>query len=474
MDQRRAPLFEALRRHRRRAVAGLHFPAHSGGRAAPSALRAPAGDLLGLDLTELPGLDDLSRPSGPIARAQALAAALYGADRTFFLVNGSTAGIQALLLAALRPGQKLLLPRHIHRSVAAGLVLSGADPVFLPPSPEPAFGLPGAPDPATLARALDGDPGIAACLAVHPTYHGLAGLTAEAAAVIHSRGLPLLVDEAHGPHLPFHPDMPPAALALGADAAVQSMHKLGGALTQASLLHMAGPRLDAGRVARTLALLQTSSPSYLLMASLDLARRQMARRGRDLVDRAVALAGVLRERLGSAEGVEVFRARSGEQDPTKVYFSLRGYGITGYRTVRLLHRTGVEVEMGDVQGVLAVVGLGTRKEDVRRLCEEVEAIAAQRRCKSGDVPVTVPPAAGPKRMTPREAWLAPQRTVALEETAGLVAAETVSISPPGYPLILPGEQVTPEMVEYIYEQKALGAPLAAEDVQLAALRVVDG
>lgn len=474
MDQRRAPLFEALRRHRRRAAAGLHFPAHGGGRAAPFALRALAGGILDLDLTELPGLDDLSHPTGAIARAQALAAELYGADRSFFLVNGSTVGIQALLLATLRPGQRLLLPRHVHRAVVAGLILSGADPVFLPPSAEASFGLPEAPDPEDVARALDNDPGIAAFLAVHPTYHGLAGLTAATAAAVRSRGRPLLVDEAHGSHLPFHPDMPAPAMALGADASVQSMHKLGGALTQASLLHLAGSRVDAGRVSRALALLQTSSPSYILMASLDLARRQMALRGRRLVGRAVALAGVLRERLGAVEGVELLRAPRGTQDPTKVYFSLRRYGITGYRLVRLLHRAGVEVEMGDAQGVLAVVALGGGGQGPRALAAAVEEIAARHRGRKRGVEAPAPPPAGPKRMTPREAWLSPARAVPLDRAAGLVAAETVSISPPGYPLILPGEQITPEMVEYIRLQKTLGAPLAAGDVHLAALRVVDG
>jgi arginine/lysine/ornithine decarboxylase len=487
VNQRRAPLFEALKHHVIQNYAGFHFPGHSGG---AGLLRAfPDGrEFLRFDLTELPGLDDLHAPAGPIARAQELAAALYGADRTFFLVNGSTAGVQALLLAATAPGEKVLVPRNAHRAVIGGLVLSGADPVYVTPPYDSDWGFCRPSRPADLRAALRAHPGVRAVLLTHPDYYGQAAVDAETAAVLKESGALFLADEAHGAHLPFHAAMPAPALGLGAASAAQSLHKLGGALTQASLLHLKGTGLSPARVGRALALLQTSSPSYLLMASLDLARRQLAVSGERLLGRAVELAGRLRRGLAALGGVEVFDAGPGRADPTKVPVSTRGLGLSGYQAAAWLReRHAVQVEAAGRDHLLFVVGLGTRAPDVARALSAFRALVREhlssglRPPVSGFRPLTsglrppfwpVPPAQ--KVLTPRESWFLPARAVPLREASGLVAAETVSLCPPGIPIVFPGEKLTPEVLEYILEIRAGGVAFQAAEPGLETILVHDG
>lgn len=487
MNQRRAPLFEALKHHVTWNYTGFHFPGHGGGAGLPRGF--PAGrELYRFDLTELPGLDDLHAPAGPIARAQELAAALYGADRTFFLVNGSTTGVQALLLAATAPGDKVLLPRNVHRAVIGGLVLSGADPVYVTPPFDADFGLHLAPRPADIRAALRAHPELRAVFLTHPDYYGQAVVDTETAGVLREAGSVFLADEAHGAHLPFHPALPAPALRLGAAGTVTSMHKLGGALTQASLLHLKGTGLSPARVGRALALLQTSSPSYLLMASLDLARRQLAVSGERLFGRAVDLAGRLRRGLAALDGlVDVLDAGPGRADPTKVLVSTRGLGLTGYRAAAMLReKHHVQVETAGFGHLLFVVGLGTRGTDIARALRAFRTLAREHAGRSGLRPPTsdfrlpasdfhfrpAPPA--PKVLTPRESWLSPARAVPSREATGLVAAETISLCPPGIPIVFPGEKLTPEVLEYTLEIRARGVALQAADPVLATIMVHDG
>ncbi len=470
MRQAKAPLWEALRRHVGKGYAGFHFPGHGGGRGLARTLRALAGQLARYDLTELPGLDDLHAPSGPIAQAEALAARLYGADRTFFLVNGSTVGVEAMMTAVLREGDTVILPRNIHRSAVAGLVLTGARPVFVTPPVDPDFGIHLGVRPADLAEVVRRHPGARAFLPVHPNYYGAAGLNEALVQLIREAGITLLVDEAHGAHLPFHPALPRPALAWGADAAVQSMHKMGTGLTQTALLHLRGSRIDQAVVGRALRMLQTSSPSYLLMASLDLARRQMALQGGRLAGRMVDLAGELRRGLEGA-GFPVFHAPDG-QDPAKVLVSFRAAGIDGRTASRLLmgraHR--IQAELADQDNLLLVIGPGSRREDVRRLLAAVRRLPRSRRTR-GSRPALRPPEV-PLVLTPRQAFLAPAESVRLSRAEGRVAAETVTVSPPGIPALIMGEKITAEMIEYILEVRSGGQLLTAHDPTGETLRVV--
>lgn len=471
INPEKAPLWEALRRHVGRGYTGFHFPGHGGGRGLGRALRAAAGALARYDLTELPGLDDLHAPAGPIAAAQALAARLYGADRSFFLVNGSTVGVQAMMAAALREGDRVILPRNIHRSVAAGLVLTGASPVYITPPVDPDFGVHLGVRPGDLAAAVRRHPEARAFLPVHPSYYGASGLNPRHVSLLREAGMLLLVDEAHGAHLPFHPALPAPALELGADAVVQSMHKMGAGFTQTALLHLRGGGLDAGAVGRVLGMLQSSSPSYLLMASLDLARRELACRGAQVVGRMAELGVQLRRGLAAA-GFPVFAGPDG-QDPAKVLFGVRATGMDGRRAARLLsgpeHR--IQVELAGPGHLLAVIGPGCRGWEVRRLLAAVRKLPRPRRTP-GRKPAAGPPPAVTAALTPRQAFLAAQTTVRLRAAAGRTVAETVTVSPPGIPVLIMGEKISPEVLEYIQEVRSRGQFLTTHDPTGETLRVV--
>ncbi|WP_035106431.1 aminotransferase class I/II-fold pyridoxal phosphate-dependent enzyme [Desulfovirgula thermocuniculi] len=480
-SQEETPLLAAVLEHCRRPYARLHVPAHRQGQAVFAPWRRHRG-FLKMDLTELPGLDDLHAPAGVIAGAQELAAALFGADTTFFLVNGSTAGIMALVVALCGPEEELLLPRYAHRAVLGGLVFSGARPVFLAPDYLEDFYIPLPLKAETVAGAVRRHPAAKCLLAVHPTYYGLCGDLGAQAAAAHAAGIPLVVDEAHGVHFAFHEAFPPPALACGADAAVQSLHKTGGSLTQSSLLHLKGARVDAARVKAALSWLQTTSPSYLLMASLDGARWQLAREGRRLLESALELASFLRREISRLPGLLVLGEEhlggtgAARADPTRLVINVRRLGLSGYAVAGLLAREhGVLVEMADYTNLVALVGIGTTRRDAEALRRGLKEIS---RRHAGSRPLPPPPdlpPLPPARLTPREAWLAPCRYLPLAECAGRVSAEAVCVSPPGIPLVYPGEEITPEVIEYLKWLRAhVPAVQGPADPRLEGIRVVDG
>ncbi|MEW6424439.1 MAG: aminotransferase class I/II-fold pyridoxal phosphate-dependent enzyme [Bacillota bacterium] len=484
-EQSETPLYTALRRHIGQGCAHLHVPAHRQGEALPSLLKQQ--NFFQMDLTELPGLDNLHSPGGPIARAQELAAQLYGAEAAFFLVNGATAGLQALLLAACRPGEKIVVARDSHRSVLAGLVFSGADPVFVEPAVLDEFGIPAGIDPARLARVLEERPGARGVFAVYPNYYGVAAGLRDLVGVAHAKEKPFLVDEAHGAHFPFHPALPAEALACGADAAVISVHKTGGALTQSSFLLLNSDRLSKERVAAALSLLQTSSPSYLLMVSLDLARHQLATRGYELLQRSIALASFVRAELGKVPGLRLLtedclpdhlkgRCEGQVLDSTRITVNVLGLGLSGHQAARLLsEKYKVNCELADYHNIVVVIGIGVNHEDCRRLVHGLREIARWEARPAGRLPVISDlPVLPRKRMTPREAWLKPARTVSLKACAGLICAEWVAAYPPGVPVIYPGEEITPEIIEYLQSLKRNNVPVVGPaDQSLANILVID-
>lgn len=460
--QGQAPLFEALLSHNEKKPSCLHIPGHRQGRRLPEDLLSLDNKaLFSLDLTELPGLDDLHNPGGPIQQAQKLAAGLYGADRSFFLVNGTSAGIHALLVATVGKKQ-VVVPRNAHRCVLGGLILAGADPVYVMPEMITGFELDCGVTPSAIGTALAKNPAVAAVMAVSPNYYGVAADLSGLVEAAHRVDKPLLVDEAHGAHLRFHPSLPEDAMACGVDAAVQSTHKLGGSLTQSSLLHLKGSLIEQQAVAAALSLLQTTSPSYLLMVSLDLARRQLALKGKGLLDHALELAASLRKRLSAIDGVEVLSPEhlpgNSRLDPTRLVISVRRLGLTGYQVQQLLaERYRVYVEMADSAHVVAIVSIGTARTDCEELARALEDIAARER-RTNTISFIAPPDHFIVRMKPREAWFAKVSRVPLDEAGGRISAETVAVYPPGIPAVNPGEEITGDVVNYLKAVRKMGLP----------------
>lgn len=463
LDQQRAPLYEAASRYRDQVRGPFHVPGHKLGAAAPSALRAEFGRALGLDLTEVPGLDDLHAPEGAIAEAEALAAEAFGATTSYLLVGGTTAGLHALLLAAVQPGEAILVPRNAHRSILGAIILAGARPVWAPVQFHPELDVATGVDPRAFTKLL---PGVKATLLVHPTYYGMVSDLAPLIEAAHGHALPVLVDEAHGSHFHFHPDLPPDALSLGADGVVQSTHKTGGSLTQSSLCHLGqGARLSGARLREMLRLVQSTSPSYLLMASLDLARRHLAMHGRVEWGRTLELASGAARRIAELPGLRVYPTA----DPTKLLIGVGGRRLTGFAAAELLWQSGIAVETAGQGYMLAVMTPGDSVDTIEFLVQALAKLPQGNQAPPTWAPPPIPEAV----LLPREAYLGAKEGVSLTAAVGRIAAEMIAPYPPGIPVVVPGERISSDLVEYLQVGRGLGAHFQGpSDPTLTRIQVV--
>lgn len=463
LDQRRAPLFEELCRHIEMVPTPFHVPGHKR-RPGPNPGGQALTHLRSLDLTEVGNLDDLHAPSGVILEAQALAAEAFGAAETFFVVGGSTAGLHALMLAAVKPGEKVALPRNSHRSLVGALILSGAEPVWMDVQIDEGLGLAGSVQLPSLTHSLND---VKALFLTHPTYFGRGGNLATEIALAHRHKIPAIVDEAHGTHFGFCDAFPPSALSVGADAVVQSTHKTGGSLTQSSMCHLGHQhRVDGHRVRDMLRLIQSTSPSYILMASLDLARREMALEASTGWQRAIEMSATARKRISSIRGISVAEV----DDPTRLLIDVRARGITGWQASQALLEQGIGVEISGPGYFLAII----TPADTPRTIEEL--VLAVGNLPAGDSKIAMPPAPPEPElvMTPREAYLGPKRLVPLRHSVGRIAAEMVAPYPPGVCVLVPGERITPDVAGYLQYLSHVGYPVQGpQDPRLVQIQVLE-
>lgn len=460
------PLVDALVEYAEQGIIRFHMPGHKGGRGCPPALKNWLGPALPLDVTGVPGLDELHHAEGVLLQAQELAARAFGADHTFFLVNGTSAGVHAMILGTCSQGDKIIVARNLHKSALSGLLLAGAHPIYVQPELDLELGIAMGVEPQAVAQALEQHPDARAILVVSPTYYGVTSDISALAKLAHARGIPLLVDEAHGPHFRFHPELPTPALEAGADACAQGIHKILSGLTQASMLHLQGNLLDVTRLKHVLQVLQSTSASYLLLASLDAARAQMVREGQELWEKALRLASTLRAGVSSLPGLRTFgRERAGtpgfhDLDLTKVTVNLRGLGMSGPDAEKILrYQFGIQAEMSDLHNVLFMVGYGNTREEIDLLLRALENISSRpyHAPLQGLLPEIPPlPPIPPLETLPREAFQRPARSVPLEESLGAICAETVTFYPPGIPVICPGERVTPPVLDYLLALRSSG------------------
>lgn len=469
-EQPTAPYLDAVVAYAFRGAARYHVPGHKGGPGADPALRKAIGlDALAADIPQdIHGVDLGPAPTA-YQQAELLAAEAFGAARTFFLTNGATQGNHTLCLALAPLGTRIVAQRNSHASIVDGLVLSGGIPSFVAPEYDEDLGITHCVTPAALKTALDAAPEAKAAFIVSPTYYGMAADIAGLAEVAHAKGIPLIADQSWGPHFGFNDRLPPTALAQGADVMLTSTHKIAGSLTQSAMLHVSDSgRVDPGAVGRALRLLRTTSPSSLLMASLDSARRQLVLHGEQLLHETLEAIGVAREKLATIEGIELVDAsmvgRYGVAgyDPLRVVLDVRGTGRTGYEIADELRRSyDVHVELPMQATVVLVVGLGESVANLRRVAGDVEEVVKRLREPGATAPI-VPPAASlgyEVAVPPREAFLGEAEQVAVDDSVGRISCESIASYPPGVPALLPGERISAETIDYLRELAGSGARL---------------
>jgi arginine decarboxylase len=469
-EQPSAPYLDAVVGYAFRGPGRWHVPGHKGGAGADPGLRFALGErALAMDVPQdIHGIDVGPAPT-PYSEAERLAAEAYGAAQTFFLTNGATQGNHALCLALAPLGRRVVAQRNSHASIVDGLVLSGGIPVFVAPVLDEELGLAHGVTPAALDEALAGAPDARAAFVVSPTYYGMVADIEGLARVAHARDVALVVDQSWGPHLGFHPELPPGAIAQGADAVLTSTHKILGSLTQSAMLHIAhGERIDAVAVGRVLRLLRSTSPSSLLLSSLDAARRQLALHGEQLLHETLRGIDAARAKLETIEGIQLvdhrFVGRPGVAgyDPLRIVLDVRGTGRTGYELADALRRSyDVHPELATQATIVLVVGIGETLHALARVAGDVEEVVARLEEPGATEAIVRPPATFENEMAlpPREAFLGEWELVDAECAVGRISCESIAGYPPGIPALLPGERISADTVGYLRELVASGARL---------------
>jgi arginine decarboxylase len=496
-EQDRAPLLEALGAFAKARPSRFFVPGHKGGFGADRQARELIGErAFDFDIPQgVEGLD-LNVAQTPLHEAELLAADAYGADRSWLLTNGASQGNQALCIALARE-RTVVVQRNSHTSVIDGLVLSGGRPFFATAEYDEELAMALCVTPQALADAAvsaqaaarddPGTPAADAAFIVSPTYYGATADIGACARVCHEAGLALVVDQAWGPHFGFHPDVPQSALALGADAVLTSTHKIAGSLTQSALLHARDSRwLDLERLERTVRLVRSTSPSALLMASLDGARRQLAIAGRGMLGDTLARRATASAEIAAIAGCDVVPRRDDgwtsvlAWDPMRIVIDVRGTGASGHEVaVALAHEFNVHVELATHAVIVLVLGVNEPVLPLERFPSQLAAVVADvgkgrgRRDGGGRVARAPQPAASHASMSPREAWLADSERIAVADAVGRISAEAIAGYPPGIPTLLPGEPVTAEIVAYLRELVEVGVKLhGASDPHFETLAVV--
>ena len=507
MDNKdKAPLVEALLAYKNNASKSFHVPGHKNGKAyEPFGGAGLLSEVMKVDVTEINGTDDLHQPEGVIRQAQELAADCFGAEESFFLVGGSTSGNLAMMLTVCRqPGDLLLLQRNVHKSVLNGLMLAGAKAVFLEPEMDEGSGLAVVPSLGTLREALAFHPEAKGVLLTAPNYYGMGSNLKELAEVCHAHGVPLLVDEAHGAHYGMHPDLPGSALSCGADGVVQSTHKMLAAMTMGAMLHVQGPLLDRRLLRQRLAMVQSSSPSYPVMASLDLARRMLHAQGPSAFVAGLAAVGALKRGLAqlprfgllqppqpgnpaaaSAAGGQALeppkrQAAYTRQDPFKAVIYDRTGSLSGYGLQHALEARGCVPEMSDERYVVLLFTLGSTEEDVnhllwalRHIVEEEEAarpldilnpsFTEQSNVSTWNIPKSETLFSEPVQFSLIPGDPEQMEAVPVENSDGRIAAEMVIPYPPGIPILYSGERITEDAVKRLVMLRDAGAKCQGAD-----------
>jgi arginine decarboxylase len=482
VDHTRTPLFTALLTHAEKNPIQFHIPGHKKGVGMDPEFRSFIGDnALSIDLINIAPLDDLHQPMGVIEEAQKLAADAYGADHTFFSVQGTSGAIMTMIMTVCSEGDKIIVPRNVHKSVLAAIIFVGAKPVFIQPARDKNLGIDHGIPTRSVRRALEKHPDAKAVLVINPTYYGVCTNLKEIVDLVHSYNMPVLVDEAHGVLIHFHDKLPMSAMEAGADMAATSVHKLGGSMTQSSVLNVKGNRVNPKRIQTIISMLTTTSTSYILLASLDTARRHLALNGHAMAERTIELAQYTRKQINEISNLYCFGEEIlGEEatynfDPTKICVHVRKLGITGFEVENWLRdHYNIEVEMSDMYNILCLITPGDTQENVDTLLEALRELSHMNDdvVEVKEVVIKVP-AIPQLTLTPRDAFYGETEILPFKDAADRIIAEFIYVYPPGIPILLPGEVITQELIDYIVEHVEVGLPVKGpEDRSVQNVKVI--
>lgn len=453
--QERTPLFDALKKYADSDVITFAVPGHKNGEGIKE-LREYFGEkVLMVDVNGMEGLDYACNPNGVIKEAEQLLANAYKAQKAFFLVNGTTQGVQTMILSTCKAGDKIIVPRNAHKSTFTGIILSGAIPEYIQPEINHdlgiAMGISFEKTKEVIKNNLDAK---SICL-LNPTYYGIVSDLKSIIRAAHREGIHVIVDEAHGAHMTFHNDFPLTAMEVGADMSSISMHKTCGAMTQASALLIRENGVSYQTVREFLNLTHTTSASYILMSSLDVARKQISTKGEELLEETLYLSRYAREEINKIPGLYAFGKEligspgCFDFDETKLGINVRNLGVSGFEMERILRNEyNIVIELGDLYNILLLITIGDTRKKINYLIDSLKDISKKRNINEQKLEVVTPP--NPiVIVAPRDAFYSKKRFVKLEESIGEVSGETVMTYPPGIPVVCPGEKITKEVVEYI-------------------------
>lgn len=480
LSQERAPIYEALDSFQKMRVVPFDVPGHKRGRGNPELAALLGEQCVRMDVNSMKPLDNLCHPVSVIREAEELAAEAFGAAHAFLMVGGTTSAVQSMVLSVVKRGEKIILPRNVHRSVMGAMVLCGAIPVYIDPACDDRLGIPLGMSVSAVERAIRENPDAKAILVNNPTYYGICSDLRRIVQLAHAHGMLCLADEAHGTHFYFGENLPVSAMAAGADMAAVSMHKSGGSLTQSSLL-LCGPAMSEGHVRQIINLTQTTSGSYLLLSSLDISRRNLALRGKEAFARVVELAEYARREINAIGGYYAFSRElcNGDSiydfDPTKLSVNTLQVGLAGIEVYDLLRdEYDIQIEFGDLGNILAYLSIGDRPREIERLVGALSEV--RRRFGGSEAGLMKQEYIEPDvAVSPQDAFYAEHESRPIMETEGRVCSEFVMCYPPGIPILAPGERITREILDYIVYAKDKGCSMTGpEDADITRLNVLKG
>lgn len=478
--QEKAPIYEALKKYKSNRVVRFDVPGHKGGRGNKELTEFLGQNCLTVDVNSMKPLDNLSHPTSVISEAEKIASNAFGAENTFFIVNGTTAAVQTMIMSTCKTGDKIIMPRNIHRSAINALVICGAIPVYINPGIDKKLGISLGMSVSDVEEAILKNKDAKAILVNNPTYYGVCSNLKKIVEIAHENNMLVLVDEAHGTHFYFGDDMPISAMEANADMAAVSMHKTGGSLTQSSFL-LCGKNVNSDYVRQIINLTQTTSASYLLLTSLDLARKNLSLNGKEIFKRTMDLAKYAREEINNIGGYNAFSKEliDGNYvfdfDETKLSIHTIDIGLAGIEVYDILRdEYGIQIEFGDLGNILAIISAGDRILEIERL---ISALSEIKRLYSKDKtgmleseyinPEVILP--------PQKAFYSNKKSISIDNSLGKISAEFIMAYPPGIPILAPGERITKDVLDYVYYAKEKGSLLTGtQDMKIENIYVVEG